>query len=267
MVIKIKSRWFIVAGIIFLMVGLGGTLISVLDIFGTPIADFSEWDLMAPKEGFAPMVAPVQEVGHKEIAPDILSDLPQLTPDLVLSTQTADSTAVPIQAPTPTRTAVKPERLIIPSIQLDAPIVPSKPKETKIGGQTYEQWQAPNKFAVGWQNNSVFLGQVGNTVLNGHHNVDGKVFERLNELKPGDTLTIAGSTVQYEYQVVNVMIFPERDVDVQTRLENARWILPSTDERVTLVTCWPAWSNTHRLIVVAQPIGDPQPVATPASGR
>lgn len=266
-VAKIKSRWLIIVGIVLLFVGLGGTLISVLDIFGTSITDFSEWDLMAPKEGFAPMVAPVQAGDQKEIAPDIKSNILQLTGTLEVTPQMAESTQNPIQTTVPTRVALRPERIIIPSIQLDAPIVPSKPKETKIGGKSYEQWQAPNKFAVGWQTDSVYIGQIGNTVLNGHHNVDGKVFEHLNEVEAGDKIIIAGSTYQYEYRVVNVMIFPERDVDVKTRLENARWILPSTDERVTLVTCWPAWSNTHRLIVVAQPIGDPQPVETPAPGR
>lgn len=40
---------------------------------------------------------------------------------------------------------------------------------------------------------------------------------------------------------------------VDVRMDNARWILPSTDERLTLVTCWPAKSNTHRLIIVASP--------------
>lgn len=58
------------------------------------------------------------------------------------------------------------------------------------------------------------------------------------------------------------MILPERDADLQTRLENARWIQPSQDERLTLVTCWPANSNTHRLIIVARPVGQsPMPDA------
>ena len=40
------------------------------------------------------------------------------------------------------------------------------------------------------------------------------------------------------------------------REENGRWIQPSDDERLTLVTCWPADSNTHRLILVAVPEPD-----------
>jgi len=49
------------------------------------------------------------------------------------------------------------------------------------------------------------------------------------------------------------MILPERNEPVDTRLQNARWILPSADERLTLLTCWPYTTNTHRLIIVAIP--------------
>ena len=47
---------------------------------------------------------------------------------------------------------------------------------------------------------------------------------------------------------------PEADVDLDTKIENARWIKSTKDERLTLVTCWPVDSNTHRLVVVAVPV-------------
>jgi hypothetical protein len=54
------------------------------------------------------------------------------------------------------------------------------------------------------------------------------------------------------------MIFEEKDQPLDVRLENARWILPSEDERITLVTCWPQDSNTHRLVIVAVPFSTAQ---------
>ncbi|HOG80388.1 MAG TPA: sortase, partial [Anaerolineaceae bacterium] len=50
------------------------------------------------------------------------------------------------------------------------------------------------------------------------------------------------------------MILPERNQPVEQRIENARWIEPSVDTRLTLITCWPYESNTHRLVVVARPV-------------
>ena len=149
-----------------------------------------------------------------------------------------------------------PTRLVIPTIELDAPIEPAKITTQKVGGEEYEQWQAPDKFAAGWHEDSAMLGQTGNTVLNGHHNINGKVFERLVDLNPGDLIILFGKQRAFIYQITNKMILPEKYQEIDVRMDNARWILPSDDERLTLVTCWPATSNTHRLIIVARPLGD-----------
>jgi sortase A len=51
------------------------------------------------------------------------------------------------------------------------------------------------------------------------------------------------------------MILPEKYEQIEVRMNNAQWILPSVDERLTLISCWPYETNTHRLIVVARPLG------------
>jgi LPXTG-site transpeptidase (sortase) family protein len=148
----------------------------------------------------------------------------------------------------------KPVEIIINSVKLDAPIVASEQKEIIENGKTYTQWSAPDKFAAGWQSDSAYLGEIGNTVINGHHNVFGEVFKDLHLLKEGERVIINGDDgKKYTYLVTNVMILPERDVLIEQRLENARWMMPSLDERLTLITCWPSYSNTHRLIIVAKP--------------
>lgn len=149
---------------------------------------------------------------------------------------------------------IVPKRLIISSIELDAPIVQSKKDEVEIESKAYDQWYAPDEFAVGWQNDSATLGEIGNTVLNGHHNVHGEVFKNLEKVKEGDRILIYGTSDSlYIYIVTNIMILPERDVSLDQRLDNAKWMLSTVDERITIITCWPYYSNTHRLIIVARP--------------
>jgi sortase A len=58
------------------------------------------------------------------------------------------------------------------------------------------------------------------------------------------------------------MILPERFESSEVRLQNARWIQHSEDERLTLISCWPYESNTHRVIVVAFPIDVPDQAET-----
>ncbi|NJN53320.1 MAG: sortase [Anaerolineae bacterium] len=73
------------------------------------------------------------------------------------------------------------------------------------------------------------------------------------ELEEGDEIIVYGLTRPYTYTVSTVEILPERDQSLAVRIENASWINPTEDKRLTLVTCWPYEDNSHRLVVVAYP--------------
>jgi LPXTG-site transpeptidase (sortase) family protein len=147
-----------------------------------------------------------------------------------------------------------PVRLIIPSIYLDAPVVLSHAETVQVRGGEYLSWNPPDDYAIGWHDNSALLGEPGNTVLNGHHNIHGEVFRNLIDVEIGDTIVVLGPTQMYLYVVANKLIVPEKYEQIDTRMENARWILGTEDERLTLITCWPYETNTHRLILVASPL-------------
>lgn len=89
-------------------------------------------------------------------------------------------------------------------------------------------------------------------MLSGHHNIKGQVFRNLKDVRVGDALAIYAGDAAYAYVVTERMILREVGQPVAQRLANARWIGPFADERVTLVTCYPPWANTHRLVVVAR---------------
>ncbi len=157
-----------------------------------------------------------------------------------------------------------PERIVIDKIGLDAPVISAVSMNASVDGQDVTQFLIPNEFAAGWHEGSARLGVVGNTVISGHHNAFGKVFEHLIDLEVGDEVIMLSGIHEFYYVIVNKMILPEKEESLDRRLQNARWILPSTDERLTLVTCWPADSNSHRLVLVAVPEEKPQPTPTPA---
>jgi sortase A len=147
-----------------------------------------------------------------------------------------------------------PDRIEIPSVALSAPIVIAEHTFTNVEGSTFGQWLAPGYFAAGWHPDSALPGEVGNTVINGHHNVDGEVFADLVDVQEGDTIIVHSGDRAFAYVVTNRMILPETFMDTATRLDNARWLASSEDTRLTLVTCWPKESYTHRLILVAVPV-------------
>ncbi len=241
----------------------GGTLLLLIGVIGLGVSLYRWAELRRADQEVVVYEEPSSQSGF---VPLTLMNVQEGAPTLAVATpeggESAPITTVPganqtTPAPELTLTPLPaiPKRLIIAKIDLDAPITPVKTRKVKVGETTFGQWLAPDEFAVGWPTETAMLGQVGNTVLIGHHNVHGKVFERLHELEAGDLIVVEGGNRRFSYQIVNVMILPEREADLQTRLENARWIQPSQDERLTLVTCWPANSNTHRLVIVARPIG------------
>ena len=180
---------------------------------------------------------------------------PASAPTLRLSSVQASTPALtpsPTLTPTPASpppASAPPDRIVIPAIGLDAPVVPVGWTVTDEG----PVWDSAD-YAAGWHKTSAYPGHVGNTVLSGHHNIKGKVFRYLIDLKPDDEVLLYVGDTAYRYVVTEKHIFEEKGKPEAVRRANAQWIAPTDDERLTLVTCWPYTSNTHRLIVVAKPV-------------
>jgi sortase A len=147
----------------------------------------------------------------------------------------------------------EPDRLIIPAIDLDTLLIDVGWEVVERGDRRYTEWQTADN-AAGRHLNSARPGEQGNVVLSGHHNTKGEVFRRISEqeLAAGDMIYLYDAQGQrYTYQVTEVTEpLLEVGASETQRLANARYIQPTSDARVTLVTCWPYWTNTHRIVVV-----------------
>ena len=147
-----------------------------------------------------------------------------------------------------------PTRLIIPATRIDTPVEPVGWHVETRNGKSVNVWDAPDHFAAGWLINSAPVGIPGNTVLDGHNNIEGEVFKNLVNVKVGDTITLFTASLARVYRVDQKLILPEAGQPLKVRQANAQYISPTTDERLTLVTCWPPNGNTHRLIIIARPV-------------
>lgn len=151
--------------------------------------------------------------------------------------------------------AARPGQLTVPvaatritstAVHLDARIIP-----------TYVQngaWQVAD-YAAGWLYGTPQPGQPGNSVLAGHNNWHGEVFRNLEFMHLGDEFTITTSdNVAHHYRVTEMYKVPEKNVGLAQQVANAHYIDNTPDERVTLITCWPYTTYTHRLIVIGHPV-------------
>lgn len=145
-----------------------------------------------------------------------------------------------------------PTRVVAESIDLDAEVVEIGWEQVMRNGAPTNVWLVAD-YAAGWHRNSALPGQGGNIVLSGHHNINGEVFRHTIDLEVGATVTLYVGEQSYDYTVVDKFIVKDKDEPEAVRRENAKWIGPFNEERLTLVTCWPYTNNTHRAIVIAKP--------------
>ena len=195
--------------------------------------------------GFLPLIEPQEISGKSPIDETIDSD--PLTPEednlnleIVIDVNEVIEQQIPIN-------------IQIEKVELDSEIVSSEQTSILIDGLEYSTWIAPENV-VGWQHTSAQLGRAGNTVLIGHHNSLGSVFKNLKDLEVGDKIKIFSADEEFEYEVKEILILLEKGESLEVRLENAKWLWPTIDERITLVTCWPKYDNSHRLIIMALPV-------------
>ncbi|MBN1666618.1 MAG: sortase [Anaerolineales bacterium] len=147
-----------------------------------------------------------------------------------------------------------PTRLVIPAIGLDAPVEPVGWHTETRDRQPVNVWDVPDYFAAGWLKTSAPVGMPGNTVLDGHHNIRGRVFENLVDLEVGDLITLYTASQERVYRVEQKLILKDYGQSIEIRQANAQYIHPTADERLTLVTCWPPTGNVYRLIIIARPV-------------
>ena len=195
---------------------------------------------------------------------------------------TEEPTAVPTATTEPTAEPVfvaaeLPVRITIPDLEIDAAVVEMGWKAAEVSGVRTSVWDldAIKNGMAGHLLNSSLPGQPGNVVIAGHHNIEGEVFKNISllwsdddaevqadgvtyrsQLLDGRTITLSDAAGQeFTYIVDGMYKLPDRDVPQSQRLENGRFMAPTSDPTLTLVTCWPFSNNTHRIEVVAKLAG------------
>lgn len=239
----------ILLGCIVLLAGVTGAF----QLPGEPVTDTG---IGAPPVGKSPDIKVfVPIVTRTPFLPVYPTAVPT-TPAAVPESSATQPSAPENKAPDPTPEPAVPTRLQIPAIELDAPVVPVIYFLTDIDGVTYKQYQSLNYFAAGWHSDSARAGEIGNTVINGHNNAYGEVFAKLADVQVGDNIDLHSDSKTFHYTVVNRIIFPDSYyMEFDKRVSNGRWVARSSDNRLTLVTCWPYETYTHRLILVAKQVG------------
>jgi LPXTG-site transpeptidase (sortase) family protein len=269
------SRLVLVLGCLLITLGVGyGGLVSYLTWRESSAPSTSR--VLVLKDGRRiPLVQPTQAAPIQiPIATPSALPSPVLTlpggDEAPAATQPAPPAAVPTlpgadQAPAPTMPAVPlpsptgvaaarpglslapgtahaflpPQRITIPRIGVDWPVVLSVNEEL------------PHFKGVGWLMGSTYPGFAGNLVLFGHLDGPYATLGRLRELVPGDTFNVITEDGARVYRVRSSFSVTPDDVSV---------LAPTSTATATLITCSGHWDKVakqydHRLIILADYTG------------
>jgi LPXTG-site transpeptidase (sortase) family protein len=228
-------------------------------------ADFNRYAARGDTD--LPPPAPVAAPGARDAEPaPFVAPLPFVAPRL----NTAEGQLIS-DVPDIVRSSVPSQisRIIIPSIGVDSKVVEVGWEVTEQNGQQVAVWQVA-EYAVGHHRGSANPGEGSNIVLAGHVGGYGKVFKDLINVREGEQIILFAGGQQHLYVVREQAIVHEEGVSPEQQAMNALYIAPTSEEMVTLVTCWPDRGPDkfkYRIIVRATPYGaDTEPPITNADG-
>lgn len=126
-------------------------------------------------------------------------------------------------------------RIVIPSISLNEPILESSNIGVITGGGT---WHRPNSANPSQESNTVIVGHryYGNNISTFYH---------LDKVKVGHLLAVYWEGKEILYEVTETKVVDPTAVDIEA---------PTTEEQLTLYTCTPIWTAKNRLVIIAKPV-------------
>jgi sortase A len=145
------------------------------------------------------------------------------------------TTGTPLPDPITESDPSLPTQLRIPRLKIDTRV-----REVDIHFDSWE-WEVAD-FMAGHHVGTGVPGDVGNVVIAGHRDVRGSVFLNLDKVKKGDEIFVHSGRGVFRYVVRTTKIVKPTSVEV---------LAPTTDHRLTLITCTPVKLATHRIIVIA----------------
>jgi LPXTG-site transpeptidase (sortase) family protein len=210
-----------------------------LPLFGLPLSE--EFREVNPQDSNTYIVQYFERARfewHPELPPSARVQLGHLGRRYLEATNVAPPSALaPVSGAAQAWDGVRPTRIRIPRIALDAAIVE--------GGFALRGWDVPRYDAAHYWPVAGFPGTPGNIVIAGHAGYKDTIFNHLPDATRGDEIILSIGQVERRYRVTEIWTVGPDDA----------WVMaPLPRETLTLITCVPIGIYSHRLIVRAMPV-------------
>jgi sortase A len=138
-------------------------------------------------------------------------------------------------------------QIVIPKIGLDAYVIE--------GVDDADLHQGPGHYP-----GTPLPGQAGNSAIAGHRTTYGAPFGNIDQLVPGDKITV--TTIQGTFTYA-VLAQPDGSGHIIVNPNQSEVLNDVGDNRLTLTACHPKYSASKRIVVFAQLQGEPKPAPPP----
>lgn len=154
-----------------------------------------------------------------------------------------------------------PVSLRIPEIELAVDVVPMQWRVAEVDGQRTTVWVLPNEGA-GWHPNSAKLGDPGNVVISGHQLLGDAPFAAiaLGDVTVDQEILLSDESGEvFTYRVTEVTDpLPIPTSFSEESVLAARFTSETETPTLTLISGWPDFSSTHRVVVIAERVDESQ---------
>jgi len=209
------------------IVALLGVVLLVMQLFSTiqKVNEDSRAEMATPTGSPTPMIGVIGILPGGHTPPDEQRRSAPAPIPAHLRSLVEEITPMPAPTPGPEQA----QRVVIPSLGVDAPVVEG------------DDWEALKK-GVGHHIGSANPGVRGNCVVSAHNDIYGEIFRDLQEMKVGDEIFVHTQTQRYRYVVEQTRIIRPDEGSVMD---------PTSTPVLTLITCHPYGVDSHRLVVIA----------------
>lgn len=223
-----------------------------------PDQDYNQLNL-----GRSRNIKPIEQVAltsnRTTTAPTIAPTFAKSSVTTVLPFTTASETNKVIRTPTPVATLTLhpeggvtaqpklfPVRLELPAGRINTPIVESYLDQNDA--IYVPLWEAGHYIG------SARPGEKGNMVIVGHVR-RGLVFNHLIGAKLDDLISIYDEAGRrYDYKIAQIELIPVAGATKEQINQGLLYTAPTSDERISLITCYPETSYANRLVVIGVPV-------------
>lgn len=178
--------------------------------------------------------------------------------------QESAAAMTPVEAidPLPPEEAAEPVQLTLPALDLTLPVTPMGWTVVTTDAGLTTEWEVPDA-SLGWHPNTPGAGAAGNMLVSGHQALGDALLAplALGEIVDGQEILVEDADGRvFVYQISEITApIPLTGASEEEMAQIDALVASGPTAQLTVITGWPDFTTTHRVLAQAELIGEAAP--------